>query len=314
MTQVVHIQQEVHFPYTHGIISGVLLIPPSSGPHPSLVLLHGSGAADRNVPYLISVRDYLVRCGIAVLLYDKPGSGNSTGDWRHQTFYDRVDQARAAMTFLQDRADIYPQQVGLYGVSQGAWICLLAAATYSDIPFIIPVSGPGITPVAQDIYYVGHVMRADGFSELQIQHALEYVHNVLGAARSDVEYAEIASQLIQPVQDEPWYHYYSIPDADMWEYFRRNTKLSYEPETWLAQVRCPVLAIFGEADLLLPVDISVAVYQRALAEAGNQDVTIKVFADAGHLITVPPNEEPAPGYLEIITEWLLRRVDIKPFS
>jgi uncharacterized protein len=307
MSQTVLSRHEVHFPYTHGTLTGVLITPPYVGRHPAVVLLPGSGPADRDTPYLRPVRDHLVREGIAVLVFDKPGLGGSTGDWRHQTFYDRVEQARAAMLFLQGRADIDAHQVGLYGISQGAWITLLAAATDPAIPFIIPVSGPAMRPIDQDVYYVEHVMHADGFSEVDIQQAVQYVQRVLLAAREDAEYQDVATRLVDGVQQEPWYHYYPIPDADMWEYFRRNAQLDYDPAGWLAQVRCPVLAIFGAADLLLPVETSVAVYQQALKKAGNQDVTIKVFAEAGHLITVPPAEKLAPGFLELIAAWLQQR-------
>jgi uncharacterized protein len=301
-------QHEIQIPYTEGVLSGVLLTPPTPGKHPAVVLLPGSGAADRNVPYLIPVRDQLVRHGMAALVFDKPGLGGSSGDWRHQTFYDRVEQARAAMTFLQSRTDINPHQVGLFGVSQGAWVNLLAAATYADIPFIIPVSGPGMKPVDQDLYYIEHMMRADGYSEMQVQQAVQYVKDVLNAAYRDAPYEEVAAQFVYSVQNEPWYHYYAIPDADMWEYFRQNANLHYNPMEWLEQVKCPVLAIFGASDLLLPVEASVAVYQESLAKAGNKDVTIRVIADAGHLITHPSTGELAPEYLDLITDWLKQRV------
>ena len=300
---------EVQIPYSQGVLGGELLTPPFPGQHPGVVLLHGSGAADRHAPYLVPIRDYLVHHGIAVMLFDKPGSGSSTGDWRHQTFYDRLEQARAVITFLQQRADIKASQVGLYGLSQGAWITLLAAASYPDIPFIIPVSGPGMRPVDQDIYYIEHVMRADGFSDIQIQKASQYVQEILNAAYENRPYAEVADQFIHPIDREPWYSYYPIPDADMWEYFRRNASLQYDPRQWLTEIKCSVLAIFGASDLLLPVDRSVQAYQEFLTKAGNEDVTIKVFPNAGHLLTHPSTGELAPGYLELITDWLLQRVE-----
>ena len=310
MTLPKHIQHELEIPYSGGVLSGVLQTPPFPGQHPAIVLLPGSGAADRDVPYLLPVREHLVHHGIAALVFDKPGLRGSSGDWRHQTFYDRVEQSRAAIKFLRSRIDINPRHVGLYGISQGAWITLLAAATYPDIQFIIPVSGPAMMPVDQDLYYIEHVMRADGYLEQQIQRALQYVKDVLKAAYHDAPYAEIAAQVVQPVQNEPWYPYYAIPDADVWEYFRRNAQLHYNPLEWLKQVKCPVLAIFGASDLLLPVDSSVELFQQSLAQAGNNDVTIKVFPHAGHLITNPANDELVPGFLELITDWLKQRVQI----
>lgn len=310
MTQPIPMQQEIQIPYSQGVLTGMLMIPSLRGQHPAVVLLAGSGSADRNVSYLLPVREHLVQHGIATLVFDKPGLGGSTGDWRHQTFYDRVEQARAAVTYLQQRAEINPRQIGFYGISQGAWISLLAAATYPEIPFIIPISGPGMMPVDQDVYYIEHVLRAEGHSESQIQQAVRYVQDVLRAAYRDAQYSEVTAKILPAVQHEPWYPYYAIPDVDMWEYFRRNAKLNYDPLTWLTNVKCPVLAMFGAEDLLLPVETSVAVYQDCLAKAGNKDVTIKVFANAGHLITVPPADELAPGFLESIIDWLVRRVEI----
>jgi uncharacterized protein len=307
MTLPISTQHEVQIPYKEGVLGGVLFTPPSPGLHPAVILLPGSGAADRNVPYLLPVRDHLVRHDIAAFMFDKPGTGLSSGDWRHQTFYDRVEHSHTVLTFLQGRADIHPHQIGLYGISQGGWITLLAAATYPEIPFIIPVSAPGMKPVDQDVYYIEHLMRADGFSETQIRRAVQYVQDVLNAAYRDADYAEVADELVKPVQHEPWYHYYAIPDADMWEYFHRNAPLQYDPREWLERVQCPVLAIFGASDLLLPVDTSVAVFQQSLAKAGNKDVTIRVFPDAGHLLTNPSTNQPAPGFLELITDWLKQR-------
>ena len=147
MTLPKHIQHELEIPYSGGVLSGALQTPPFPAQHPAIVLLPGSGAADRDVPYLLPVREHLVHHGIAALVFDKPGLRGSSGDWRHQTFYDRVEQSRAAIKFLRSRIDINPRHVGLYGISQGAWITLLAAATYPDIQFIIPVSGPAMMPV-----------------------------------------------------------------------------------------------------------------------------------------------------------------------
>jgi dienelactone hydrolase len=96
---------------------------------------------------------------MAPLTFDKPGLRGSSGDWRQQTFYDRVEQARAVITFLRRPSDIHPAHVGLFGVHQGAWICLLAAVTYADLPCIITVSGAGNASLEQDVPYVEHVMR-----------------------------------------------------------------------------------------------------------------------------------------------------------
>jgi hypothetical protein len=69
-------------------LSGTLLLPATKGPHPAIVLGHGSEAQDRNghVGNIRFMADHLARHGIAALIYDKRGSGRSSGDplpaWR----------------------------------------------------------------------------------------------------------------------------------------------------------------------------------------------------------------------------------------
>ena len=80
-----HFYREEFVSFRNGpvTLSGTLLLPESRGPHPAIVLAHGSGAQDRN-GYLANIRfmaDHLARHGIAVLTFDKRGSGRSTGDW-----------------------------------------------------------------------------------------------------------------------------------------------------------------------------------------------------------------------------------------
>ena len=60
------------------------------------------------------------------------------------------------------------------------------------------------------------------------------------------------------------------------------------------------------------MDRSVAVYRHALAQAGNTDVTIEVSPDAGHLITFSQGDALAPGYLELLAQWLAQRVERVP--
>ena len=86
-----------------------------------------------------------------------------------------------------------------------------------------------------------------------------------------------------------------------------RTVMDVNPADFLTRVHCPVLAIFGEQDTSIPVDRSVVLYDRHLEEAGNHDVTIKVFPDANHTIRI--DDEFAPGYFEAINQWLINLYD-----
>jgi dipeptidyl aminopeptidase/acylaminoacyl peptidase len=83
--------------------------------------------------------------------------------------------------------------------------------------------------------------------------------------------------------------------------------MNVNPADFLPQVRCPVLAIFGENDTSLPVEKSIDLYKRYLQEANNDDVTIKLFPDGDHGLQI--NGDFAPGYFETINTWLIMRGD-----
>jgi pimeloyl-ACP methyl ester carboxylesterase len=81
--------------------------------------------------------------------------------------------------------------------------------------------------------------------------------------------------------------------------------LLVDPRTSLRKVRCPVLGIWGVDDVLVPARESAAVYRTSLEAAGNDDVTLVVFANAGHSI-----DEFAPRYWRTLTGWLRERFEV----
>ena len=118
--------EEVTFDNTDAkvTLAGTLTRPRSTGPHPAVILLTGSGPQNRNgelfghKPFLL-IADYLTRHGIAVLRYDDRGVGESTGDFDRATSADFAADAAAAFAFLKSKKDIDPSRIGLLGHSEG---------------------------------------------------------------------------------------------------------------------------------------------------------------------------------------------------
>lgn len=54
------------------------------------------------------------------------------------------------------------------------------------------------------------------------------------------------------------------------------------PREYFELITCPILALFGEDDLHLPVERSVELLEEYLAAAENNDLTVVIFLDAGH--------------------------------
>ncbi len=93
--------------------------------------------------------------------------------------------------------------------------------------------------------------------------------------------------------------------------------LDYDPAVTLRETRVPVLALFGELDLQVAPAQNRGPMEAALAEAGNEDVTIEVIPGANHLFqraeTGSPTEYASlekafiPGLLARIADWILER-------
>jgi hypothetical protein len=97
-------REDVRFSNGNVQLAGTLISPTTQGPHPAVILVHASGAEDRE--YLLPFARFLIRRGMAVLGYDKRGVGASTGDWNKASFDDLAGDVVAAFDYLKSRNDI----------------------------------------------------------------------------------------------------------------------------------------------------------------------------------------------------------------
>jgi pimeloyl-ACP methyl ester carboxylesterase len=76
----------------------------------------------------------------------------------------------------------------------------------------------------------------------------------------------------------------------------------------------PALFLFGNHDQLIPVDESVAVIQRVLAEDKHRDFTIWVFPNVDHEMRLVTSEAGAidPEYPKAMRDWLSTHVLNRP--
>jgi pimeloyl-ACP methyl ester carboxylesterase len=311
-------RKEVSFRSGGNTLRGVLIAPKARGPHPAVAFVHGSGSLSRNDPTSHpALREHWARHGVASLCWDKPGVGASRGDWTEQSFRDRAREAIDAVRFLQGRPEIDPKRVGLWGISQGGWICPLAASLSRDVAFVILVSAPAGTIEEQDLYRVEQEMRADNRPKGDIDQALAFARlRIAFLRRAPFEQFDAAQR---EVKGKGWFEGYVHRLAPRDFAFARKN-LSYDGRPVLRGVRCPVLILVGGRDTIVPARKSAALIERALKKAGNKDVTVKTFADADHFMhaakTGGPRErfakgrkqEFVPDYFPTVTGWLAPRV------
>jgi uncharacterized protein len=294
-------------------LAATLWMPAGLRPHPAVALLHGAGPGVRS-DYIAPVREAFSHGGLAVLAWDRPGCGESTGDWRRQTLEDRADEALAAIGFLNAHPELASERIGLWGQSQGANVAALAAAHSSNVAFVAATSPAGITLADLQCYGLERSLRADGTSDEQIQAAIACVRMIQDADRRGDTYEQLETTALAPARSQPWGRYFTsppLPDVETWRYWRSRGGLpdqNLDPVPIWEHVNCPVLAMWGGRDVVMPVSDVVARTQAALLH--NRDISIRVFADAGHGMEIIGTHQPAPGYLEHLVSWTRARVGL----
>jgi pimeloyl-ACP methyl ester carboxylesterase len=205
------IEEEVTFTFGPNELYGILTLPTSQGPYPAIVIVSGSvdpstGARDGvSGRYHIDHARKLVRNGFAVLRYDPPGVGRSTGERGFESLDSRTQEAAAAFQYLQSRPDIRPDQVGLWADSQGAWVIAMAAARYpQDVAFIISVSGSGVPVAEQQVYSIEAQSKAARFLEEDIAKAVLFGRLLIDWQLTNPIYRQVNEVDVQTLGDGPW--------------------------------------------------------------------------------------------------------------
>jgi len=193
-------------------LAGTVFLPPDAEGRPAVatacpavVILGGAERGPRTL-YKRKLAGFFASKGIAALIYDSPGTGRSAGSARMQTKQDRVREALAAHAFLGEREGIHRGRVGIYGLSEGAGIALLAAAERPEVAFALPVSGGlGIPSLEQSRYRVETMCLEQGLGPEEIQKALVFMEILwaLMTGRDVVEWRLIGSK-VEQWPGEPW--------------------------------------------------------------------------------------------------------------
>ena len=308
-------RDEVQFSSGDLRLSGTLTLPAAGGPHPAIILVHGSGPQDRD--FILPWARFLVRRGVAILGYDKRGVGGSTGDWNTATFDDLAGDVVAAFEYLKTRSDIDAARIGLLGVSQAGWIMPLAANRAKTLAFMISISGAGVSPAETTIDQAQNEMTARGMQPQTVADIVtlmklqyRFAHTGQGWNEYLDARTQLAARLGQPPPTMP-----GTPDHPSWESLRRTYFV--DPAPALRQLKVPVLAIFGALDNNILAEKNHAAWNAALTAGGHPDYTLRILPRANHSLleaTIGNNAEMAslqrfvPEYFTTIHGWLAKRI------
>jgi pimeloyl-ACP methyl ester carboxylesterase len=312
------VEVAIHFASGNITLAGTLILPAGSARHSAVVLFHGSGPQRRD---LFTARWFAAH-GIAALAYDKRGVGESTGDFRAGPFMDVCDDGLAAIQYLKSRKEIDPAHIGVWGLSQGGWLGPLAASRSSDISFVIAVSGPGVSPGEQMIFYYSKELEARGLPQRDVDEATALRRDVWNYIFTRTGYQRARDELEQ-ARKKPWFDEVKSQQDNLFDkletpseldkpnLIRFRREMTYDPLPALRALRVPALFIFGDQDRLVPVDRSIAIIRDTLTQSGAKDFTIRVLHNADHGMTLVGERSNGfihPEYFQTMQTWLVAHV------
>ena len=279
-------EEEVSYKSGGILLSGTLIKPGGTEPHPAIVLISGSAGQGRMTRERTRNMGYFfAKNGIAALIYDRRGNGNSQGEPDRIIRMDMLaNDAAAGAEYLSARKDINKNKIGFYGLSQGGWVAPYAASIFKRTSFIFVISAPGIQPDEQNRFAsinMANSIIANKLLEAGVPE--NAVKNLKEKGPSDI---------VEKNEKE------TIPGFSF-----------FDPLPYWENIMVPVLAIYGSEDRVVPVEESQSLIENALKKAGNKKYLFKLFPGADHELKIslnahPPFMIPAPGLQEFMAGWI----------
>jgi dienelactone hydrolase len=282
-------------------LPGTLAIPNGRGPHPAVVLVHGSGPNDedetvgankpfRDLAWGLASRD------IAVLRYVKRTKEHPTarprGEWTLEA--ETIDDALAAARLLRERREIDPQRVFVLGHSLGGMAAPYIAARDDKLGGIIIMAGNARSVLDLIEDQIEYLAKLDGDYSDEERAKVEELKKALAAIR-----AGKPEEVTEPILNVP---------SKAWARLHKR-----DPAGVAAKLDLPILIIHGGRDYQVTRE-DYRLWKKRLS--GRNNVTFKLFPKLNHLFIVGegpsgPAEYQQPGHVDeqvinYVADWIAR--------
>ena len=238
---------DVTIPAGDVMLAATLYVPPDAkGKVPAVVLGHGSAPSTRAMMGFWT--NTALNSGVAVLVFDKRGTGGSTGTFepfnvsRSPTQFAHLARDLVyAVRWLGQQSVIDTMRIGLMGGSQAGWTMPLAAAEEPLVRFIVVGCGVPLPSGVEAVH----------------EQYLNRLRPWLGSRPS-----------VRQVQEA---------DAHAMDY---KGEAGFDPRPVLEKLSIPVLWIFGLYDHVIPTNLSIdRIGEYQSAGKKNFDIHVLPFAD-----------------------------------
>ncbi len=308
-------------------LNGVLNNPEGNNTKGIVLIVHGSGKTNAVAQEWYSdVRGTFLKAGYGTYMWDKMGCGKSSGTFNYdQSVQNSASEVLAAMHALKEKQIPGSDNIGLWGISRAGWINPIVINRYGDIKFWISVSG--VDGKENFNYLLAQNLQINGHSKDSIDLIVGEWLKGTQISHSGASYETYQKATPNLRKNQFWLRftnggitekgYYDYQQTFMKEGLDKETGLQVyikDFDTILSNIKCPVLALFGENDRNVDWKKTKALYERTLAP--NTDLKIRSFPNCNHNLyqsntggfyEFQDHKLPLKrcrGYLESIAEWL----------
>lgn len=310
--------RETRFQSGEVSLRGKLVLPPGGKAKALAVWIGGSN----NDPDTDDVawQYELARRGVGVFVYDKRGTGGSTGDLT-ANFDLRAADTVAAIAEARRLAPAI-RKVGVIGASQGGWVAPLTA-TLTPLDFVVPAFALAEGVPGQDKAVVAEQLRRAGQSEDAQRKAAELTAAAEVVVRSNFTTGyEVLEALKAKYQGETWYaaiqprSYTGVLMRITPEQARaggpalsQGLSFNYEPRPVIETIKPRQLWLLGGSDRQAPSARTVQILQEI--QHTRRDLDVVVFPAADHGLTERfkgaggETSAYSAGLFDLLASWIL---------
>ena len=302
--------EEIRFTSDGFEVVGDLRLPDGAGPYPAVIVVHGDGPQTRNsTPGTRTILEKFGAAGFAVLSWDKPGSGESTGEFDEgKTLRQRAAILADGVRYLAEHPAIDSDRIGFWGISQAGWVMPMALELTDDVAFMIVVSGGGEDSIEQLGYQLGQQLVCDGLSPDQG----ELVSVNFPRVAKGHTYEDYMAAMDILVEIDGWEKFVgpAVLSEEDWQPWPPEIDAYFDPMTIIRQTVIPVLAVFGDMDRYVDPIQGAAAYENALEAAQNPNYHVELIPGVGHTMQnqgsmCSGGSTTSDRYLELLDEWIV---------
>jgi uncharacterized protein len=315
------VTRSVTFTNAGATLHGTLYDPKTGHKNPAIVVFHGASEPLAQTPLYAHLRDGLPQIGVAVLVFDRRGTGASTGS-PNVSYRTLTDDGIAGANAIRRLASIDPARVGYWGISQGGWLATFAATRDPRAAFSVAVSAPLVPAEEQMEFAMSNRLQVLGYGQSDID-AMLAARKALDGYYNGRNSRAVAADALTRIEAKPWFDQMYLPKpaslpANPADSHWRG-EMDIDSFAAVERVKIPMLFILGSADPWIPAEQTA----ERLRIVGQTHPLLQyvVVPGANHLMMTPPARETmsdadpnavaterpqSSAYFMILASWLQR--------